>query len=103
MVETRRSLVRDAAAELHAAGVASASYDAEALVAHVLGVPRARLVLVDQVTTEQADELRALVERRAAREEDAKFPDEIDTPMVTSLALTCGLGCAQTPFPTRPW
>ena len=68
MVQTRRSLVRDAAAELHAAGVASASYDAEVLVAHVLGVPRARLVLVDQVTTEQADELRALVERRAARE-----------------------------------
>ena len=68
MVETRRCLVRDAAAALHAAGVASASYDAEELVAHVLGVPRSRLPLVDEVTAAQADELRALVERRAARE-----------------------------------
>jgi len=68
VVETRRCLVRDAAAALHAAGVASASYDAEELVAHVLGVPRSRLPLVDEVTAAQADELRALVERRAARE-----------------------------------
>ena len=68
MVETRRALVRDAAARLHAAGVASASHDAEELLAHVLDVPRSRLVLVEEVSAAHAARLRALVGRRAARE-----------------------------------
>lgn len=56
-----------AAARLAAAGVESPRVDAELLLAHVLGVARSRLVLVDHVPDDMADRFDALVERRAAR------------------------------------
>jgi release factor glutamine methyltransferase len=65
---TRRSLLATGAVRLRAGGVASPEYDAGELLAHVLGVSRGALVLVDHVTDEQADAYLALVERRAARE-----------------------------------
>lgn len=46
----------------------SPEHDAELLVAHVLGVPRTRLGLVDALTDEQQGRLDRLVERRARRE-----------------------------------
>lgn len=60
-------LRREAAGRLAAAGVASPATDADLLWAHVLGVPRGRLALVDEVTPEQAGRADALVARRAAR------------------------------------
>lgn len=54
-----------AAARLAAAGVPSPRHDAEALAAHLLGVPRGHLVAVREV---DATALDALVGRRAARE-----------------------------------
>ncbi len=62
------ALVARVAARLSAAGVDSPRTDAELLVAHVLGVPRARLVLADPPTDARAAALDALVARRAARE-----------------------------------
>ena len=59
--------VAAAAGELAAAGVASARTDAELLAAHVLGVPRARLLTVAEFTTRQAALYRSLVAARAAR------------------------------------
>jgi release factor glutamine methyltransferase len=59
--------VRAAAERLAAAGVASPVYDAEELVAHVLGVPRSRLALVDRLPAAAADRYADLVEQRAAR------------------------------------
>ena len=64
----RRTLVREAVVVLGDAGVASPSYDAEELLAHVLGLSRGRLVLVEDVLEADADRFRALVDRRAARE-----------------------------------
>jgi release factor glutamine methyltransferase len=63
-----RGLVADAAARLAAAGVASPRVDAELLVAHVLGVPRGRLLLADAPDADGARAIDALVARRAARE-----------------------------------
>lgn len=57
-----------AAARLRAAGVASPRTDAELVAAHVLGVARGRLLLVDSFTGDQAAEFEALVDRRARRE-----------------------------------
>jgi release factor glutamine methyltransferase len=65
---TRRSLLATAAVLLRDGGVASPEYDAGELLAHVLGVARGSLVLVDLITDEQADRYLALVARRAARE-----------------------------------
>ena len=65
---TRRSLLATGAVLLREGGVASPEYDAAALLAHVLGVSRGGLVLVDHITDEQADAYLALVGRRAARE-----------------------------------
>jgi release factor glutamine methyltransferase len=56
-----------AAKELAAAGVASPRVDAELLAAHVLGVGRGRLMLVDTVRGAEAQRLRELVARRAER------------------------------------
>jgi release factor glutamine methyltransferase len=56
-----------AAAELAAAGVASPRTDAELLAAHVLGLPRGRLPLVEALTAEQAHRLRELVAQRSKR------------------------------------
>ena len=53
---------------LAAAGVASPRVDAELLAAHVVGVPRGRLVMVPLVDEPVLERYRALVARRAARE-----------------------------------
>ncbi|HEX4471880.1 MAG TPA: peptide chain release factor N(5)-glutamine methyltransferase [Nocardioides sp.] len=63
-----RDLVADAVRRLAAGGVDSPDHDARALLAHVLGIDRSQLPLVDDVTPEQAAELDALVTRRTARE-----------------------------------
>jgi len=60
-------VVRAAAARLAAAGVASPRHDAEELAAHVLGVSRSRLFLLDRLPAAAADRYAALVEQRAAR------------------------------------
>ena len=59
--------VRAAAARLAAAGVASPRHDAEELAAHVLGVPRSRLALLDRLPAPAAARYAELVEQRAAR------------------------------------
>ena len=64
----RRSVRATAVERLEAAGVASPAYDADELLAHVLGTTRGRLALVDALTSEQAAAYDALVARRAARE-----------------------------------
>lgn len=61
------ALLATATKELAAGGVASPRADAEQLAAHVLGVNRGRLPLIDTVRASEADTLRALVARRAAR------------------------------------
>lgn len=63
-----RPLLAEAERELAAAGVSSPRFDAESLAAHVLGVPRGRLLLRPLVDRSDVDALRALVARRAARE-----------------------------------
>jgi release factor glutamine methyltransferase len=65
---TRRGLLATGAVLLRQGGVASPEYDAAALLAHVLGVSRSALALVDRISDDQADAYLALVERRAARE-----------------------------------
>jgi release factor glutamine methyltransferase len=57
-----------AAARLEAAGVASPQHDADVLLAHVLGVERSRLPLVESADDAQLAAYDALVARRAARE-----------------------------------
>jgi release factor glutamine methyltransferase len=63
-----RLAVMEAERVLAAAGVASPRVDAELLAAHVVGVPRGRLMLQPLVDTGQAEQLVELVERRAGRE-----------------------------------
>ncbi|WP_024802491.1 peptide chain release factor N(5)-glutamine methyltransferase [Nocardia sp. BMG51109] len=62
-----RPAIRDAEQTLRAVGVAGSRGDAELLAAHVLGVERPRLALIDTVTAEQLGEFRKLVARRAER------------------------------------
>ncbi|VFB01626.1 peptide chain release factor N(5)-glutamine methyltransferase [Nocardia cyriacigeorgica] len=62
-----RPALAEAVERLRAAGVASPRADAEQLAAHVLGVPRSRLLLAPLLTPEQLAELRDVVERRARR------------------------------------
>ncbi len=59
--------VRDATRVLAAAGVASPAYDAEELAAHVLGLSRSKLVLLDRLPADAADRYAELVRERAAR------------------------------------
>lgn len=59
--------LRAAAAQLAAAGIDSPRVEAELLAAHVLGVARGRLLLIDTVTGPQAEALDELVSRRAQR------------------------------------
>lgn len=69
MTTLDRRAVRSAAVErLGAAGVPSPAYDADELMAHVLGTVRGRLALVDRLTRDQATTYDALVTRRAGRE-----------------------------------
>jgi release factor glutamine methyltransferase len=67
-----RTVVRDAIAELAAAGVPTPDADAELLIGHVLGLSRgavqARAVAGAELTDRQETELAALLARRAARE-----------------------------------
>lgn len=56
-----------AARTLAAAGVASPRADASLLLAHVLGVPRGRLLVADELTGAQADRLAELVAARVRR------------------------------------
>ena len=59
---------RAAAARLAAAGVPSPEHDADALLAHVLGVDRGALTLVRDVDDRQAERFEALLARRERRE-----------------------------------
>jgi release factor glutamine methyltransferase len=61
-------LLLAATAQLAAAGVPTPRVDAELLLAHVLRVPRSRLVLADQPDPETAAAFHAAVARRACRE-----------------------------------
>jgi release factor glutamine methyltransferase len=49
------------------AGLDSPRVDAELLASHVLDVPRGRLLLIDDITTEQGERLVALARQRATR------------------------------------
>ncbi len=62
-----RAELAAATARLRAAGVPSPRVDAELLAAHLLGVPRTRLALVDAVDPEVLARYRDLIERRARR------------------------------------
>ncbi|WP_205470994.1 peptide chain release factor N(5)-glutamine methyltransferase [Nocardioides sp. SYSU D00038] len=64
----RRALLAAAVERLRAGGVESAEHDAAALLAHVLGTDRSRLVLVDEVGPDVERRYADLVGRRAARE-----------------------------------
>lgn len=62
-----RELIRSAAERLAEAGVASPRSDAELLLAHILGVPRARLVLAPAPGSEEIAAFEGLLARRATR------------------------------------
>ncbi|BDU04974.1 peptide chain release factor N(5)-glutamine methyltransferase [Nocardia cyriacigeorgica] len=62
-----RPVLAEAVETLQAAGVPSPRADAEQLAAHVLGVPRSRLLLAPLLTPEQLAGLHELVRRRAQR------------------------------------
>ncbi len=64
----RRVLLRAAAARLGDAGVTSPGYDADELLAHVLGTTRGRLISIDAVAPEDVATYEALIARRALRE-----------------------------------
>ncbi|WP_433297361.1 peptide chain release factor N(5)-glutamine methyltransferase [Actinoplanes sp. CA-030573] len=57
----------EAVTVLAAAGVASPRVDAELLAAHVLEIPRGRLLLVDSIRADELRRLRTLVAERARR------------------------------------
>jgi release factor glutamine methyltransferase len=57
-----------AVARLTAAGVASPEHDAAVLLAHVLGVPRSQLPVLEAISGEQESAYIELVERRAGRQ-----------------------------------
>lgn len=63
-----RALLAEATARLHAAGVASARVDAELLLAYCAGVPRSRLITLDEVPPDTKNRFAALIERRVRRE-----------------------------------
>lgn len=60
-------MLASATAELAAAGIASPRTDAELLAAFALGIPRGRLVMVDDFTPEQLATFRRLLADRARR------------------------------------
>ncbi|MGC5027018.1 peptide chain release factor N(5)-glutamine methyltransferase [Tsukamurella sp. DT100] len=66
---TRPTMLAAAAtARLAEAGVPSARFDAEVLLAEALGIDRGRIPIADDATPEQAAAYEALLARRAARE-----------------------------------
>ena len=71
-----RVAVLEAERQLAAAGVASPRVDAELLAAHVVGVPRGRLLMVPLVDEPVVEQYRALVARRVARA--APFADLVE-------------------------
>jgi release factor glutamine methyltransferase len=62
-----RAVLASATAELAAAGIASPRTDAELLAAFALGIPRGRLVMVDDFTPEQLATFRRLLADRSRR------------------------------------
>lgn len=62
-----RTLLTDAAGRLADAGVGSPRVDAELLLAHVLGVPRGRLLTLDDVAEDDASRFAQLVDDRVDR------------------------------------
>lgn len=62
------ALRRDAADRLRAAGVDAPEHDADALLAHVLGVSRGRLAMIDAVDAARRARFEALLARRVRRE-----------------------------------
>ena len=62
---TPRDLVADAVRRLAAAGVESPDHDASELLGFVLGVPRTRLPLTEDIGPAEAAQYDALVARRA--------------------------------------
>ncbi|HYH24579.1 MAG TPA: peptide chain release factor N(5)-glutamine methyltransferase [Blastococcus sp.] len=62
-----RALVTGAAGRLADAGVESPRVDAELLLAHVLGIPRARLLTLDEVDDDAASRFEVLLGQRADR------------------------------------
>jgi release factor glutamine methyltransferase len=62
-----RDAIADATVKLSASGIGSASVDAELLAAHVLGVPRSRLVLVRGLNAQAHARFADLVRQRAGR------------------------------------
>ncbi|WP_141013918.1 peptide chain release factor N(5)-glutamine methyltransferase [Nocardioides sambongensis] len=65
---TRRSLITEASAALAAAGVPSPAYDAEELLAFVMGIGRQEIVLVGEVAPDVTERFWALVARRVRRQ-----------------------------------
>src|SRR3954451_17971094 len=67
-----RALRDDAVAALARAGVPDPEIDAELLIGHVLGESRGRIqalmIMAAEIAAEDGDRVRALVERRAARQ-----------------------------------
>ncbi|MBF4162824.1 peptide chain release factor N(5)-glutamine methyltransferase [Nocardioides acrostichi] len=63
-----RALLRAAQERLAVAGVASPGADAAELLAHVLGISRGRLPLLDDVAADRAAAFEVLISRREARE-----------------------------------
>jgi len=63
-----RDLLVDAERRLERAGVASPRFDAETMLGHVLGVPRTKLFLHDQLQRSEASAFERLVIRRMSRE-----------------------------------
>lgn len=63
-----REVVASAVRRLAAAGVDSPEHDARVLLAHVTGVERSQLPLLEDLTAEQSESFEALVGRRAERE-----------------------------------
>jgi release factor glutamine methyltransferase len=61
------TLLTDAARRLADAGVESARVDADLLLAHVLGVPRSRLLTLDELAEADAVRFGALIDQRADR------------------------------------
>jgi release factor glutamine methyltransferase len=62
-----RAVLASATAELAAAGIASPRTDAEILAAHALGIPRGRLVMVDDFSPDQLSSFRRLLAERSRR------------------------------------
>lgn len=60
-------MLREATARLRHAGLASPRVDAELLAAHVLAVPRGRLLVIDEISDEQASRILDLVDKRGER------------------------------------